>query len=645
MKIRKLGIYIIFSLLFLSISQTTHAVLPTKKTFCLDAVVCNTNPCSGEGVKGHRVRLSTRTDAKLLPNKQAYIIACTAGDGASLPICTTGNSLNQVPATTSDLDTLPELYGQDNIVAMNALGWGYKFEGLYGADGKTSPNGPGKPANPVMVKSNGEIDILEWQDSTTNGKSRLWQALFLVDPSEGIGATGAGVKQNDLDFDSAGRACVKISWDPWGRVFDSQTLEPVSGAKVSLLYKDTDNIFKELFGLSSTTKNNGKYEIVVEDGEYKLVINPPSLQIATDPATIHSSYVKAYYNLYTGAPIIQAGAIQHRDVAVKTPPPGIVTPLEYNYFIESGSIGMTISGTVTHPLSIVSINTVKSSDIKYDQSGNEITSPPPPYHRKGVATTTADKNGNFSLLINQVNLERTKDYQEVVYDVDITKANLTGGPVTKNESNNFIGVVSKFIFSLFRPVYGATIKANFRIPSIPTYLSGYAYDSVGKPIPNATVGLYLTFSKAPSHIVQADANGFFRVTSNNIPNMPFVIKYTTPTGQVVTTSTSQFIAQNHQTNVENKTSPFEYRDQNNTIITPPIVKPTVVSGGSNSKSGTMPGGTTSTNPISSSGNKANSNPAVTQTLIVLVLLILLLGGVGIGVMLYMKNKTPQTGTF
>ena len=637
MKIKKLAFFIVFSFLFLNFSQTAHAVLPTKKDFCLDAFSCNTNPCSGEGNKGHRVRLSTRTDAKLLPNKQAYIIACVAGDGASLPICTTG-----YPA----LDSKPELYGQDNIAAMNALGWGYQFEGLFGADGKTSPNGVGKDPNPVTVKSNGEIDILEWQDSTTNGKSRLWQALFLVDPSEGIGATGAGVKQNDLDFDSAGRACVKIAWDPWGRVFDSQTLEPVSGAIVSLLYKDPlDGVVKDLSGYSSRTKNNGKYELAVPDGEYKLVINPPSIQIATDPAMIHASYTKAYYDLYTGIPIIQAGAIQHRDVAVKTPPPGIDTPLEYDYFIESGAIGMTISGTVTHPLSIVSINTVKSSDIKYDQSGNEVTSPPPPYHRKGVATTTADKDGNFSLLINQVNLERTKDYQEVVYDVDITKANLTGGPVTKNESNNFIGVVSKFIFSLFRPVYGATIKANFRIPSIPTYLSGYAYDSVGKPIPNATVGLYLTFSKAPSHIVQADANGFFRVTSNNIPNMPFVIKYTTPTGQVVTTSTSQFIAQNHQTNVENKTSPFEYRDQNNTIITPPIVKPTVVSGGSNSKSGTMPGGTTSTNPISSSGNKANSNPAVTQTLIVLVLLILLLGGVGIGVMLYMKNKTPQTGTF
>jgi len=637
---KRLSIFIVSFILFLSVSHKIYAAALTQKTYCLDAVICSTGPCSGKGNTGHRVRLTTRADAKLPPNKQAYIIACVAGSGSSLPICTTGNP-------TSDVT----LYGQDNADKMTKAptAWGYVFEGLFGADGETSPNGPPPAGNPLLplpvtVKASGEIDTLEWQDKTTDGKSRLWRALFLVDPSEGIGATGAGVKQNDLDFDSAGKECLKISWDPTGRVFDSQTLEPVSGAKVSLMHKNDAGVFELMSYLSSTTKNNGRYELVVPDGTYKLVIDPPYL-IATDPATIHPSYSKAYYEVYDGVPIVQAGSIQHRDVAVNVTP-HTVTPLDYEYFVETGALGMTISGTVTHPLSIVSVNTVKSTDIKYDEQGREITSPPPPYHRKGIATIAADKEGNFSILVNQASLQRTDGYQEVVYDADVTKVSLTGSPVTKNPSKNILEYVAEFIQSLLPSVYGQTMRANFRIPAMPTYLSGYAYDSSGKPIPNATVGLYLTFSKVPSHVVQADANGFFHVTSTDVPTMPYEIKYTTPTGQVVTTSTSEFIAQNHKTNVANNTNPFEYRDQNNTVVTPAVVKPTTSSGMRSSlRSGTTTGGTGSTKTDAKSGGVFGSNPAVTQTLVVLVLLILLLGGVGVGVLLYMKNKTSQPGTF
>jgi len=626
---KRVSIFVLTSLLFLLISHTGYAVAPTQKEFCLDAVACNSNPCSVNN--GHRVRLKTRTDAKLLPNKEAYIIACVSGDGSSLPICTTG---------TTATDTI--IYKKDVInEEMNktpAPNWGYKFEGLFGADGVTSPNGAGKPANPVMVKSNGEIDILEWQDSTTNGKSRLWKALFLVDPSEGIGAEGAGVKQNDLDFDSAGRACVKISWDPWGRVFDAQTLEPVAGANVSLLYKNASGVFEDYTAAASLiTKNNGKYEIVVPPGFYKIKIAAP-LIIATDPADINSAYKSAYYEVYDGTPIEEVpGMIAHRDVAVKVTPP-THTPLGVEYFIESGAIGVTVSGTVTHPKSVVSINTIKSTELLKPESERVV-------FRNAVASATADRDGNFSVLVNQANLQRTNEFQEMVYNVSVTQVDLvTGNPIAKNSSGSVMSFISQFLGSLFHSVYGQTKTVTFSIPVMPTYISGYAYDAAGKVIPNAMVGLYLTFSNAPSYEVKADANGFFRITSKDIPTMPFDIKYTTPTGQVVTTSTSQFIAQNHKTNVVNKTSPFEYRDSSNAVITPLVVRPTSLAGNPGSKSGTTTGGS-GTNPGVNPGSTTRSNPAVTQTLIVLILLILLLGGVGVGVMFYMKNKTPRPGTF
>lgn len=636
----RFSIIIFISLFFLLLFQTVYAddPLKTQKTVCLDAKRCDEAPCTGHGItnKWHTARLTTQSDVKLYPNKQAYIITCVGGSTDAIgQVCTTGNS-------ALDLDR--NIYNHDNVEELRKA-YGYKFEGLYlGSDGVSSPNGPGNPPNPVTTKADGDIDPLQWQDYTPTGKARLYKAMFLFDPTEEVGAAGAGVKQNDLDFDSAGKACVKVSWDPKGRVFDWQTLEPIKGVNVKLSRNKkyptasiSDSDFEVITVLDGKiynqfyTKNDGKYEFTLPDGDYKIVIDLP-LVIATDPAQIHSAYSKAYYDLYDGSPILQRGAIEHRDVAIKTAAPYTTTDLAlYDYFVERGGAVVTVSGRVSHPLSLVSVNTAKSTDMR------EPITKPITHLREGIASAKADREGNFSVAIDQAILNNTDEYQELVSDVTITKVRLTDAPVAKVTTENRLITLLKNVLRKFVPfVHGQVTSLKLNIPSMPTYLSGYAKDSNGNVIPNAKVGLYLTFSETPSHVVQTDSTGYFHVVSENIPDMPFNIRFTTPTGQVVTTSTANFIAENHEANVQNNTSPFEYRDKNNTPITPPVVKTS--QGASSQRSGTNPSG-----PVNQNGT--STNPAVTQTLIVLVLLILLLGGVGVAVLLYMKNKTPQQGTF
>jgi len=663
--------YVFFVGFFLAIFFFPFQVVAAGKTqlwYCLKIPVdANGNGiscgdaaagCSRNRGAGHRVKINTKNDALPPPNKDMYIIGCIGGANGTTQVCTTGFS-------GSDLDL--DIFEKDNLADLK-IRYGYQFQGLFNGPSWDTPLTPPSTdsnarATPVRINGSGQIETLEWQDYTPKGHDRKFIGLVLVDPSHAADATGGGVKEGELNFDAAEESCVSIAWDPEGRLFDYQTLEPLTNTHVFLKYNtkyptaaasDADfQIFSTWMGKTFDnyyTKEMGDFSFVVPDGDYKILIDAP-LAIASVSAT-HPGYAKAYTNIYEPNSVIeQRGSIQHRDVAVKTATPTRSDVKVWDVFIEGGNGDMIISGKTSHPLTQITVN---SSKVYPANAAAGTAERRVPYRVIATGQSTADAQ-NFKIVVQQSKLERTAEYTELPTDVIATKVDLTATTPEALRPKTIWDKLVVFVGSLIKPIFAQSTTTSFHIEPMPTYLEGYAYDSSGKVIPNALVGVYLTFSNVPSYEVQAGADGYFKITSEHIPSMAYDIRFKLPGGSIVKTSTSTFISQNQKTNTEKAINPFVYKDaKNNTLPTP-----TTLSSGQTdliktaTKVGSKTGTSTNAQAKSPTSTKtkatqnvfASQNPAVTQTIVILLLLVLLLGGVGVGLFLYMKNKNQQPGMY
>jgi len=95
-------------------------------------------------------------------------------------------------------------------------------------------------------------------------------------------------------------------------------------------------------------------------------------------------------------------------------------------------------------------------------------------------------------------------------------------------------------------------STSIRFEPILNYIEGYAYDAQGNAIPNAKVGVYLTFSSKPYVEVTADAKGYYKIGAEMLPTMSYVMRYTSASGAVTKLSPSTFLKQNTNYLVSNK---------------------------------------------------------------------------------------------
>lgn len=598
----------------------------SKRWVCLQVEHCwkDPNSCapSSKG-NGHKSRLAAKPGFEPLPGVNTYVVECVSTDNDQ--ICTTGNAA---------ADT--ELYGKSTLAELQSK-LGYRFEGMFKADGTTAMANPALWAGPY-----------EWGDSTPASHNRRWYAMNYYDPT--LAATGGegGQQQGTFDFETAEKDCVSIAWDPYGRVFDPQSLEPIAGAKVTLYVKKGSD-WKEVTAAdvpggaiinNQVTLEDGQFSFVVPDGDYKLVTNPPAV---ADIAQVDPNYAKAYSDIYpalTGEVIQQRGAIQHRDIPVVASSSS--TPKMMEYFYETNSSGViTLQGRVSHPLSRIIAGSAKES------TANPGTKTP--YRTIGVFY--ADKFGNFKIQLDQNTFEKTDEYIEVFSDIEIQKVDLRDNTQVRRNGSNVLNWLADYLLGIWDK---ATVQAQaktttIKFEPIPQYLEGYAYDSANKPIPNARVGVYLTYSNKPYSETTADVNGYFRFTAEYLPSTSYIIKYTNSSGATVTASTSKFLGQNQKYMAKNKINPFVAKDLNNVsakIPTPSGAKLTGipaagatgaagVSGGKGGRTGSSYAGT-GAKAAASAPAQSTANPLV----LVFLLLIVLLVGVGAGLVLYMKNKQP-----
>ncbi len=526
---KNLVIVFVFSLLLFWSNTSIFAVesKPSERWVCLKSDYCadQASHCSGQGLLGHRTLLSTKEDAKLLPNTNTYILECLAT--AEGQVCTTGSTNN---------DML--IYGKDNTLSLSGSD-NYQFQGIFTTDGETPAN------NPVKSKKNGDIDRVEWQ-SYSKGNNRKFLALNYFYPSGGANdSTGkGGQQQGTFSFETQSnlKDCVSIAWDPFGRIFDSQTLEPIPDVTVELLKKRGNGLFTrflsdELFGGTIenpyVTKENGYYSFVVPDATYKLSMSQQNYTFPNNKTKLNQDYIKAYSDIYpnnTGLEIVQAGSIQHRDIPLDPKGAGFSYPvklIEYFYNLDKSSNKILIEGLMSHPLTKVRLFSLKS-----------INDTMLPTRYKLIKTLQTDTYGRFKAEFDQSLFEPTETFGEMEFEkVDLTKQ--------VNTQRNFLN----FVYSVNAAQF---ISSSVRLNPILGKLQGYAYDERKQIIPNAMVGIYLKYANKPYFETKADKQGLYKIASDKLPDTPFTIKYSLPGKGTIVVTTTKFVIQNTPYLTKNK---------------------------------------------------------------------------------------------
>lgn len=656
-----------------------------------------------EDYADHRSQLEVDPNNKPLPNSNTYITECINANNEGY-ICTTGSS---------GLDR--EFFdGQDNYGTLRSKINGYGVDPAHVPDNdddtcgpdeegvssgeRFAPDGYGifKLINNTKTKvgpqkymsdatGNLPFEKLQWRSYSCKKMGRLFYAWNVATPTPTptaqptvptstplpgqFGNTGNdnGLKQGNLDFPLPTATttptptpppgivtnCTIVYFDPEGRVFDAVSLEPIAGAKVSLLKK----YVKNEFGVKCSKANNdpakcefrkaieselgisdpfitdastpgtatGRYGFFVDnDSYYKLNVSAANYTFpVTDIAKVNPKYrmtddagVQMYSEIYpaqTGDEVYQEKLVVHRDIPLMpNKAEGYTTPLKViNSFEYTNDNGEWVAqGELTHPLSTVRVY-ARTLDGK-----------------KGtlIRTVRADRNGRYLIKINQnsiaPNMLGILEYEKPA--------------VTTTPSTDTTRVTSR------------------QVEPMPTYLEGFAYDETGKIIANARVGLYVSMFKTPYYETVTYSDGSFRIPTDYLPKlMPFTIKFTDPTGKENTVKTSAFlaaIANQQPVSTTSKYNPYANMSVD-TVLAMNKTEGKTVADTENYYKGSEffstvqanQAGNQNISPSSAVNKKTQTTP--NNMILIAVILLLLLGAIGVmlAVYIYKKNSTalPQ----
>ncbi|MBI3366473.1 carboxypeptidase regulatory-like domain-containing protein, partial [Candidatus Roizmanbacteria bacterium] len=158
--------------------------------------------------------------------------------------------------------------------------------------------------------------------------------------------------------------------DPYGRVFDAVSLEPIPNAKVTLFSQRPDQSFSYISPKETanaiinpwTTKEDGKFVFMVPPGVYRLEAQVPNYTFPFSSKELNPQYSKAYYELYYGSGFTDQNIIEtkieHRDIPVMPngePYRAQVKLVGYMSELNKEKMIYEISGRTSHPLTVVEI--------------------------------------------------------------------------------------------------------------------------------------------------------------------------------------------------------------------------------------------------------------------------------------------------
>jgi hypothetical protein len=382
-------------------------------------------------------------------------------------------------------------------------------------------------------------------------------------PIVGEQATGTegGLQQGPLTLEqlfspSATSDCASIQWDPEGRVFDANTLEPMENVVVTILDSTKKPVNQAGVKNPDNTDILGIYTFYVEEGDYYLSVKPPSgFTLPSSESQIHKNFTRAYYNLYKKDEVIieridtpeeEAQGypnVEHRDIPLYSTTAKTIRPFNVLAHTEiAAADGTVYSGQTTHPLSKVILK----------QGGQVI------YEKE------ADKYGAYSFPIESALID-----PQAPVDITFEKTDLT------SESLTFLDHIKQQLFGV---VFAQQKSITIRTQPILQSIKGTAFDKDGNTIPYSIVNIKLTSNDAIAIQTKADNEGKFSIPDGTAPTLPYYFEFIDPLTNIQTRKeTSEFSVNNQIVDLYDKQkAQANIKQRNDTVIptlTPKIQEP------------------------------------------------------------------------
>ncbi len=382
--------------------------------------------------------------------------------------------------------------------------------------------------------------------------------------------------------------CVTITWDPYGRVFDAQSLEPIPLVKVTLLNNEKKPASQFLKNFD-VTSSNGVFNIQVEKtGNYFLTVDPPASHGFVSSPNINPNYKYIYSDLYYPDVSFEekAGIPTHHDIPLYPkgdPYKGEVVIYEKTLNqIDMGDY-IKLEGKISHPLARVCLTGETSG--------------------KQYGCSQADKVGFFMIGLSK------KEYpQEALYLV-----------ISKVDPNNLSQFTQQSIKieSLLTPVpenQPPNKKPVFE--PLLRYVEGYIS-------PQAKVTVKLKMNKAKFYETKADDSGFIKILSKNLPLFDYYFEVLpSQSSKPVIMTTSDFVDNNKDLIKSEKLNLITGLKNGQSVANPSKLSPDQqkANGGVSNKI---------------SGNKLST--PFNKNIIIIGLILILLITVTVGMILYIKK--------
>lgn len=370
------------------------------------------------------------------------------------------------------------------------------------------------------------------------------------------GVTGVANSQqlgeiNDFSFEATpppgetSQSCTFVAWDPYGRVFDSVSLEPIPNVKVTLIDGKTKNPAVMKFEKNNdTTLADGLFNILVEnEGIYSLALDPISTHQFIKNPTLNPNYSKIFYDLYHPEDVFgeKQGVPTHHDIPLQPIGNPYIAPkveimkIEIAMNMKENSL---FKGRVSHPFAKVCL----IGEISKKEFG---------------CTANADKFGVYQILINNKNIPTDEKLIPVGTKVDINSVSITQKIQQSIKIDSLIGEspIEKNTTPGYEPVF--------------SHIEGYTYDEKGLVSPKAKVEVILRFNNKIIYTTYADDSGFFSIYSKNLPIFEYYLQII-PLGSAdaVHLTTSQFVKINEDYLLSEKLNLLTARKNGQPIIDP-----------------------------------------------------------------------------
>lgn len=525
-----------------------------KVPACLTTELCSEeNPCKAdvpENGRGVKILGLSELHRKLTigaPQLPIWVAECVKeGDTYA---CTTGDE---------EVDTM--LFGQSN-----KKGWYSRT--VYSPQGDEYEAEQFKSGVEFAKEGTSNVpDQIEWHTTATTNPfgqnqqtantgnlhvgnqtpaAQTLSSVFMAFYLPGSEAAPAGMNPSQQQATLTFTTSCNLIIDPYGKVFDSHTLEPLADASVELTTRRDDGSFtflrdEEVIASITNpyqTDMTGSYSFLVPSGQYRLTAEAEGYRFP--PVNLHPQAEQLYGSVYDGGTIVVEDEMVEANIPME--PVDIESSVAYarqnpvqvvSHFqsINKSTNQYEIEGVASHPKAVVEVfATVPDTD-----------RPGRMKRTRSLANTTADAQGVFALTIDMASLKT----DETVGELEVRKPDLLQSGDHRPQS--FLDTVGSFFAGLIG-VSAADRDATTTVITlnpVMNYISGYAVVEDGTILPRATVGVYLPSSQIPVYETLADEDGYFEITSEYLPSVPYELRYTSINGTEIAASTGEFIARN-----------------------------------------------------------------------------------------------------